>query len=965
MSWKTLPVMGLLIISTLLAGLSVDAHDGDLLRNASNQIQWPYNPCQAQGAEGLAGGVAVDEANGRLYYSLASDNKIFRTSTMAPFGCLAVATAPTPAGVGFTRMAFDPFHNGAAGILWAAVADQSGTVLGLDPTTWAIVAQFTHGPGAGRDVVGLAVEEVAPYRIHAVWSGDLVAQRYAATGAAAGTVTLQAVIGDVVSLSGWDDDLLVGDTTRWIRHHELDGSASPRNYRPHQDYTDEFFQPAANTYWSHTDTALDQVTYASLGDAGLFTMNQVAYNTCVSGCPIWTCAEYGPEGCIRYEQTCPPGGCNPVYELRQFPRLQAYRVQMCPDGPSDDCVVDPPCDPEPLGIARLAPQDNVYVRNTDTGTSVAEPLAIQSRLPLHLEDPSGHANKQWQVTGPVPGLPVTVSGGPLDTELNTHLLLPGTYTITIRLMHLTSPCTPEDTLQIHFRVADPHLESRAQNIRVEGNLPVDLVAGTILQAPFDHLIGREQLNVLTGHVNMLADPTDARVLDALAEHAPLAGSEWIGAAHADTDAVDLSQLDLRGLCLTYVSAAACNQLPGPTSAHVLHTQADAQIDAVTGTPVLVTSLVELANAAGRTVDECDQTSATFNFGPPPPLPPVNVSQSCPQIITGPGFTAYINEDWTRAGQGYAEAYANIIRIEIDQHPFRGRIIIGEAYAAASIVGTAVLHGVPQGLNIQDDFDTNGDAPASFGPVLAPGVYSAQFQDQDRNDAFQVNAVPGQKLRVELSPSHRVQAETATLPTPPANQVTPRLMKMELRDASGIVRDSTQVGFPSLADARATAVELNVDGPGPWRIEIVRLDNGVGRAPYTVNVDVSALNLLPGDGLPPAGDVSDACPSATTAQVIQVGLLDQNDPADVYRFTAGGPRTIVELTMPDADGADFDLFILDAACNLVAQSTAGKGPLEVKGAPESYVGSTSGAYHAVVQRVNGIGNYELTVRNTST
>ncbi len=962
MRWTVLSVTSILLVAALLAS-GVTAHDGDRLSNASGGIIWPGNPCQNQGAQGLAGGVAVDEANGRLYYSLADDHRIFQTSTTPGFTCQSVLTAPTAPAVGFTRLAFDPFH-GASGILWAAPADQSGTVLGLNPTTMAVVQTLSHAAGAGSDIVGLAVEEQPPYRIHVAWEGSTSIERFSAAGAAAGSITLNGLLGDLVSLSGWGDDLLAGDSSQWIRHHELNGQSAGRAYRPHNDYIDEFFQPRFYNDWGHQDTALDQLSYAGQSKAALFTSNQVSYNVCVENCPVTQCVQYGPEGCIQWQTTCPSGDCtNPTYQLRQFPQIRAYEVCIGTE-PSDDCVPTDPCDPEPLWIDPVLPQSHVYIRGTDTGTVTGLPLAIQSDLPLRLEDPSGYVDKQWQITGPVPGLPLTINAAPVDIQLDTSGMAAGQYTVTARLTHTSSPCTPDDVIDIPFLVGDPYLASAAQNVRIEGNIPIDLVAGTIRQEPFDHLIGREQLNVATGHVNLLLPPTQAKALDALAHHEPRPGAEWIAQAHADTDAVALENVDLRGLCLAVVPLATCNQLPGPTDYGLLHTEADAAVNLLTGSVAFASSKVKLVASPVNTADECDDLSVAFNVALQPPLPPIAVYQNCPSVIpVAPGFTIYLNEDWTNVGQDYAEAYANIARIEIDIHPYRGHIILGESWAGASLAGPDVFIGVPPGIDVQDDFDTGSDAPSSFGPVLGQGVYSGHFLGQDRNDAFQVNAAPGDRLRVALDPSHRVQRELATLPTPPASQTTPRLIQMELLDASGVVRDSTRMGFPALADARPDEVVLNVDGPGPWRIELTRLDNGVERAPYTITVDIEQVVLLPGDGVPPAGDAANTCPGGAPALPATTGSLGAADPGDLFTVsTAGGTIAATLQLLDDPEGADFDLHLLDASCNLIASSTNGKtapGPKGMADAINQPVGA--GTYHIWVERANGIGNYALGVQ----
>lgn len=943
------------------------ADGGDVLRDAGNNILTPGNPCNAQGPHG---GVAVNGAAGRLYYTTRDDAIVHVTTTTAPFTCVgSFPVAGVPGTVGFRRLAYDAFSVYPSGLLWAVPDDGSGRAYGIRLDTMTVVTSYQHPTGA-VDLNGIAVEQVSPYRNIAAAAWSSIARYFDDNGNDLGAVTLATVPGGVRGLATWSGALLAGDAGYTLRFHDASGVDSGRSFRPHLDYVDEFYQPAKtfSSYW-WDDVALDAVSYAGSGKVALFTIQGFAFSVCVDNCPSNVCDQWDNEGrCIHTVPYCDgvPGACTgpPVYEPGGFSiTIRAHQVPVdpaCPD-PLDDCAASDPCDPPSLApvLVQVAPLARVYVEDQDTGAPHVPALAYGDAITLRFTDPAGTVGKSLEISGPIPGLPVTLPGpgGDWTYPLSLASAAPGIHTLTAVSTDTTDPCAPPTAVAFRLQVAKPYLESYAQNVRVSGNLPTDLVIGTAPQDPQQILLGREYLRiagwqgalVVPNTATVFAQvPASAEAVSALAEYAPAPGGPVVAASHARTEVADLFVGPGNGaFCPAPPNLCGAFGTPG-VQADLLVTDSVATVNVDTLAPTTQTESVVMT---GLALDACDVLLLLVG--------------SCEAgVDTAAGSVeVFAHERWTREGRGWAEAYANLARITIDAPPWRGEIVLGESYAAASVVGTAPLLGRPAFMEDPHDYGLGIDAPATGGPNLAPGAYSGMFLGADTEDAFRVTAAPLEKIQVVLSPAHRAESYADTVPTPPTGQVTPRRLVLELRDPAGNLRDSTFVAFPQSANARPAKVELNVDVAGDWRVVVKRLDTGEEHAYYGIAVAVTPLVHTAFDVHPTHAAAPSGCPSGMDAPVHPfTGWLDETQTADVWRLsTAPGDRIVVALKPAyDLDGADFDLQLLDASCAVVASSATAGGGLVSKGTPESVniVTPGGGTYYAKVVRANAVGNYLL-------
>lgn len=937
------------------------ADDGGLLLDGGLNLVYPGNPC---GAVGPHGGVAVDTVTGKLFYSTRDAPRVYVTRTTAPHTCLGIFTiSGAPAGEGFRRLSFDRSTTATQGLLWAAVDDGSGRVLRIDWASASVTGQYAHPAGSG-DVNGIASEKVSPFRNVMVLSNSNVARYFSDAGVDLGPVTLQGV-GSVRGLATWGPALLAGDMGYTLRFHDAAGASTGRAFRPHVDYADEFYQPAKSyyNYW-WDDVALDEVSYAGLGKVALFTIQGNEYMQCVRNCQDTICLERDNEGaCLAYGDICDgvPGPCTgpPVEEPRSRVLLQAHQILVDPDCPNpiEDCDETPPCDP-PSPASNLvvtAPLARVHIDGVPTATAHTPPLAYGSAIEIRVTSSLSGTSKMLEITGPMPGLPATLygTGATWSYTLPLATAAPGAQTLTIIESDLADACRPQTTITTRIQVAKPYLESFAQGARVAGNLPLDLIAGTAPQDPRTTLLAREFLRV-AGWNGVLATPTlagtdastpvRASALEALAEHGPIAPRPVSTAAHGRTEVAGFStgpgSFDV---CPAPPTVCNSGALPARSRSLVV-TDAYAEVNVDTGSRV-VTAVSDLEDAL----------AASFCLAGVP---------DCGETIVTPAGTIRwkLHEHWTRSGAGWAEAYANAARITIDMPPLRGEIVIGEAYAAASIVGATPLLGRPRFMEEQDDFDMGGDAPATGGPLRASGVYGGTFRGSDVVDSVKVTVNHLQKVQVTLSPAQRVDAYASTLPTPPTRQVTPRPISLTLIDPNGVVRDQTFIGAPSQADARPSKVELNADVQGDWVVVVRRHDPGVEHAYYGLAIAVTPLVHTAFDAHPAHPNAGAACGSGPVMPApVVTGWLPHTEAADVWALpTLAGDQIAITLKPAyDADGADFDLHLYDAVCQPAGSSATSGSATIPKGAPESLATtSTGGTYWVVVTRENGVGNYVL-------
>lgn len=984
----------LMLTSALLLPLmpNASATPGDVLYDPAGAPIVPGNPCNAQGPDG---GVAVDQARGRLYYSTRDDPVIYNASTTAPFACAPIPVPAVLPGMGFRKLAFDASTSApyARGIVWAVIDDNSARVLGIDVMTGNVVSSFHMAGVTTGTIEAIASENVTPFRNFAVLSGSTVAQTFTDAGAylVGGDVQLGGLLGDTRGLATWDNALLAGDNAFALHVQDMAGKTNGVILRPHADYVDQFFQVQQDyAPYSWDDVAVDSVSYMARNLVALFTIQgdstsscalNCPGNPCVKNCTTTGCTSRDSEGRCIFTTYCDgvpgaactgpevrqvtcdgvPGACTapPVYAINYRITLRAHQIldSKCPK-PLAPCGT-PPCTPPPAAaiLTRTAPKDLVYVENVATAALHSPTLAYGDKLTVNFTDAAGTSGKRLDIIGGgLPSLPLTLTPsangkdwvGTLDLSMAA-----GAYPLTAIESSLVDPCVPPTAVRFTVIVAKPYLFSHAQNVRVSGNLPADIMAGTPSQDALQKLLGREFIRIAGTNATVAAPPSalatgqasgGAQSLVALAEHAPLTTRPSSVNAHSFTETQSASEGPIAGnLCPP--PSFTCNPYLFPAAgADLTLTEANATVD--------VDTLASTASA----------TSSLVNGQPIP----------CAFLCTGsltmtpPGSTITwtAGETWTNKGLGFAESYASFAHATIDLPPWKGEIILGESYAVSSMVGVGPLLGLPHFMENPDDYQTGADAPARAGPSLPSGTYSGQFVGTDRVDSFRISvaSVPSVKLQVVLSEAHRVEDYASPLPTAPSGQATLRLMNLTLIDPYGVVRDASASATQTL-NARPVKVELNVDVPGDWTVLVQRVDVGRDHADYGIAVALTPLVYQPWDASPldPPTD-SDCTTNALPARPF-TGWLGPGEAQDTWSVTLAAQQGFRAAMKPalDADGADFDLYLMDPGCQHVVAFSVTRGTEVVpKGTPESlaYIAPVAGTYTLVITRVNGIGNYAV-------
>lgn len=942
----------------MLAPSAAAVENGDPFMSGASTVS-PGNPC---GLTGRAGGVSVNPVAKRVFYTSRASASIANMSDLTPFGCTLVPTSVSGVG-GWSAIAYDAWH--AQVRFWVA----NGTkVYGLSGA-----GALAKGPlDVGADVASLTMDS-ATQDLVVLTAGASFVKRYGtSTLASTATVTFGTV---PKTLTGWEGGYLTGDASQYVRLLDPAGGHTGLSFRPHTNHQDEFYQPYQMVQ-PFLQIALDTGGYAPRN--ALWTLQESTSIQCVANCPpspVYECVRYEGTTCLERKcvQHCTYTGPPPTTVTTFAPSLRAFEVfRPCPP----PALAWQPCGPNPCaGVVPpiptfVEPQQGAYVRgefrSSFPGLGV---IGYGGVVPVRVTDAGGLAGKTITVTGlPAPLQTVGVDAvGALDARTQPR----GHYTLFASITDEKGCHTRNDTVTVYL--ADPVLRSSAQNLRVQGNLPLHLVTGTLPAAPADTLAGNERFD-LVGPFASQPLQTDAEAFSAQARHGPYEGAEHVLVAEANTAARRTSGfIHLSKLCYDLTGQFACNSLPLVMTAHsgadltsyasVWMVPRQGYVSAYGGaggaadTFVVATQDVDLAGGAvawydgvGVFADARAFNTPIFSAGPYEPLPLTD------EYHVG-DFHAYIGKVETVTGPFHAEVTASVLRVVVDRHDVKGEIVFGESYAGISIDGASLLQGPPRLLVPQDDFETGADAPAtaSGATTLTSGAYAGSFEGTDRADAFVVDAWPGEKVKVVLQQAHRATVLATPLPMLPATDVAPRYMRLTLLDPLGNVRDSSFLAV----DAHPAEVELNVDDAGSWTVLVERTDARTETAPYALALAVAPVHALAQDA--PGGVDAGGCSAALPLVGAAAGGLDASDPLDTYAVTMGPTgRLVATLTMPDVDGQDFDLALLSPACALLAQSATG-GPA-AKGAPErlDVAGLAPGVYYVQVVRTNGIGNYVLGV-----
>lgn len=307
---------------------------------------------------------------------------------------------------------------------------------------------------------------------------------------------------------------------------------------------------------------------------------------------------------------------------------------------------------------------------------------------------------------------------------------------------------------------------------------------------------------------------------------------------------------------------------------------------------------------------------------------------------------------------HSEVQVNMVHLVLDDARVRGELVVGQAYAATTCdpsIGTLIGFEDNDAGTGTDAGDTPDQATGLDDPALVQGRL---VDPGDRSDHYAVQVEPGEKIQAEMLPSTRAEVETNGTVDGTSTSAHAPNFDLYLREPGTYqVREQSTLLLSS-----PERVELNVDTAGLWILEVRR---SAGHGNYTLSTTVSPVPLLDqNDGLSGA-DAPDACPNAVDIESgLHPGVLKGDDYNDFYRIPAdiGDLFTAALKPTEDADGANFDLYLYDGDCHLLQSSTLGSG-LVPKGTPDPVTMlpvAVSQDYFLEVRRVNGIGNYYLTV-----
>lgn len=945
-------------LAPTLAAPTAEAANGDDLVVGGVNVS-PGNPCALTGP---AGGLAVRNAgaSGRIYYASADSPRIgvatSRVTSTAPSACVQVLVPAVTGTAGWDALAFDS----ARSIIWAARADGSGTVHALSLTGGVLL---TAKPAGATRVHGLAVDEGGSRHLFvATGAASLLEVRVTTSPLAVTALGSVALAQPAQGLTPWKGALVTSDAGDWVRVQKRTGEPLSPAFHPGFDYTDPWHQQARFHYFFGA-IGVEWEAYAPVGKTALFLGETTTSRVCVSNCPEYECVRHEGSTCLetRCARNC--DSTKWVIETRTAPRLRAVDIaRSCPGGvpvaPDQTCICPAPA-PAPTFTS---PERVLHLRGEPTTTALDPPLVVRGAVVVTAAGTS--TAHRITLTGPTG---TTASLGSASLVADSESLPRGAHAFHARLFDEARACEG-GSAQLVVRTENPILVTRAQALRVAGNIPVNLVAESVLAAPADDFQGAESAVVAEPSADA---PARAAVvaLEAAAAHGPTAATVSLSASASARAATPSSTVDLAALCLALTLQPTCTTLPSVAlDADGLASHADV------GWSLLRASSgagASVGIASGRGTAGGAHASAKLPSCPPEAhvaagaalLPPAGAAQPLPvscRIDHGP-FHAVLGERIVRSGPLFAEASAVALRVTVDAGPFAGEIVVAESHAGITLGGAALLAGPPRGAEAPNDYDTGADSPAApaAAPLLLPGAHSGSFEGADRADAFRVYVPEGHKVRVALVPAHRAGVALAPAPTGPAADASPRLVRLTLLDPSGAVRDaSTLTGAVNRAE-----VELNADVSGQWGVLLERVDVLRERAPYSLAVNVTTVPLLADDRALGAGDAPSGCSGlADVKPGVVTGALRPGDLADSYRVQVGDGGLVLALA-GDLSGADLDLVLLNGSCSVeLAVSASGKTPTEPKGTPERIVlpGLAPGAYVARVVRANGVASYALVV-----
>lgn len=350
--------------------------------------------------------------------------------------------------------------------------------------------------------------------------------------------------------------------------------------------------------------------------------------------------------------------------------------------------------------------------------------------------------------------------------------------------------------------------------------------------------------------------------------------------------------------------------------------------------------------------------------------------------------------------GVLELFNSTLEPQDDRADYLGHI--AHAYApldytrSEAIVGSLVLaagqtppnfhyESQPRAILEHDDARTKqdaGNAPEEAEPI-EPGVYDGSLPPGDSTDYYAIDLSHGEKINLALQPAPRFTATGGGIhadKAPPPGVDEPVLYGsplefwgMRLLDPGLEERDISNV-FVSGSTER---IEFNADLNGTWFVEITRFTGNPPEAyNYTLTATVTPVPFLPENEATPWADTPPACdPSDEDIPRIDSGLrpgqFQHDDWGDIYRFDADIGEVISVALKPGetADGVNMALVLYDEDCQELQRSSwyTDPNPLFPKGLPEltpELPSRYTGDYFIGVERVNGVGNYylSLTVAN---
>lgn len=600
---------------------------------------------------------------------------------------------------------------------------------------------------------------------------------------------------------------------------------------------------------------------------------------------------------------------------------------------------DLPCS-VPVACSYLPPQANVAITRPAMGFDYVDdvayaqsPIANAPRVvgALTLQatpDPGSVSSVTFLVDGAVVG---TATAPPYQAVWTPGPAPAGEHVLSVRYKETAAPGCTHETLRL-FEVPEFAVAGRATSLFAGTNAPV---ANEI----YNDGAGLSSTSAPSGAESRVADrvldaPFDGRVI-AMDDTASstLTGSAWDVATSSQVGHVDL--------------------FGGAIVADAIRADAHVAWDS-------------LARAG---TGSADTRFVNLRVNGIPIADPVPAGTSIP--IPGVG-TVTLNEQHTQVASVGARAYVDAIHVHVAQNGFQAELIVGQAFAAASPLASA---GESPRLIVdeRDDAGTGGDAADTF---LTATPLTMQAPDGSGHvtlagridavtdlDFYAVRVKPGQEIVARLVPAAEtfekvgeVRSTSDLGDTGAGLRNLPDLRLALLEPGSGRERDD------SLRYLGNLEVGLDVDVEGAWVLVVEPLSIAVGN--YTLDVTVRDLALLPGDGTGLVDAGSD-CASALPMGGPQVaGVMQGTDFVDVWSLPAVTGDKLAATMKPgdDADGANFDLVLLDGSCLPLSQSTLGNGDGLPKGTAEAVVDlpvRVTGTYYLKVVRVNGIGDYALT------